>query len=422
MSDGLDDPVRLDALERSGLLDSPPEAVFDHLTALARRILPVPVALFSLVDDQRQFFKSADGLPDPLAQERGTGLSHSFCQHVVTTAQALVVTDAGSDARVAGNLAIDDLSVRAYAGMPVRDPDGYVLGSFCAIDTVPRTWTEAELELLRDLAATAEAIIADRAAAAERLQARPDAGDLGQALRFNRRLQRALLPRPAGPELAGRTATTYQPGSDRLLLGGDFCDVHEHPDGTLGFVLGDVCGHGPESAAYAIALRAAWAALEPERMDVGELSGRLNAFAVRAQRSDTLLFATAVLGRLTPDGPGSRAVRAGHAQPVELTTPAAELDLPGGVPLGITTQASWTAGDLEVPEEGLLLFTDGLTEGRVAPGAVERWGTKRLLAALEGHRRAGATARDLAPLLIRDATAAHGAALPDDVAALWLRR
>jgi serine phosphatase RsbU (regulator of sigma subunit) len=145
----LDDVERLRALERTGLLDSPPSAGFDRLTSLAARILRAPVSLVSLVDDHRQFFKSAVGLEEGL---RETPLSHSFCQHVVRSGAPLVVEDAETDARVAGNLAIPDLGVAAYAGVPLITSDGAVLGSFCVIDTVPRQWTEEELAILGELA------------------------------------------------------------------------------------------------------------------------------------------------------------------------------------------------------------------------------------------------------------------------------
>ena len=77
------DPARLSALEETGLMDSPPEDAFDRLTRIATRILGVPVSLVSLVDDHRQFFKSACGLPEPWATERETPLSHSFCKVAV---------------------------------------------------------------------------------------------------------------------------------------------------------------------------------------------------------------------------------------------------------------------------------------------------------------------------------------------------
>ncbi|MBU2670374.1 SpoIIE family protein phosphatase [Actinoplanes bogorensis] len=148
----LDDPERLDALLRTGLGASPDPA-FDRFTQIVRTVLRVPVALVSLVDDERQVFPGAFGLGEPWFGRRQTPLSHSFCQHVVTTAAPLVISDARTDPRVAGNLAITDLSVVGYAGMPLTDADGFVLGSLCAIDTAPREWTEAELALLADLAA-----------------------------------------------------------------------------------------------------------------------------------------------------------------------------------------------------------------------------------------------------------------------------
>ncbi len=146
--EALDDPGRLAALAATGLLGSAPTPGFDRLTRLAARLLRAPVSLVSLVDDHRQFFKSAAGLPEP----RETPLSHSFCQHVVRLGESFVVEDAAHDARVAGNLAISELNVAAYAGVPLVLADGHVLGSFCVIDTVPRTWSQDDLEVLAELA------------------------------------------------------------------------------------------------------------------------------------------------------------------------------------------------------------------------------------------------------------------------------
>jgi serine phosphatase RsbU (regulator of sigma subunit) len=144
----LDDADRLGALHRTGLLDSAPEPGFDRLTRLAARVLRAPISLVSLVDDHRQFFKSAEGLGDL----RETPLSHSFCQHVVTTGKPLVVEDATSDPALVDNGAVTDLHVRGYAGVPLVTPSGAVIGSFCVIDTVPRTWSSDELDVLAELA------------------------------------------------------------------------------------------------------------------------------------------------------------------------------------------------------------------------------------------------------------------------------
>ena len=139
--------------------------MFDRLTALTARVLKVPVALVSLVDEQRQFFKSLCGLPEPYATARETPLSHSFCQHVVATEQPLVVNDAREHSLVKDNLAIRDLGVIAYAGMPVRDENGVCLGALCAIDGVPREWSEEQLGTLQALAAQVSAEFALRAQA-----------------------------------------------------------------------------------------------------------------------------------------------------------------------------------------------------------------------------------------------------------------
>ncbi len=149
----LHDPLRLDALRRTALLDSPPEASFDRLTRLAVRLLQVPVALISLVDERRQFFKSHSGFTEPWATKRQTPLSHSFCQHVVSSGEPLIIDDAKCHPLVRDNLAVGDLGVAAYAGIPLFTPEGHVLGSFCVIDSNPRRWSAEEIDGLKDLAA-----------------------------------------------------------------------------------------------------------------------------------------------------------------------------------------------------------------------------------------------------------------------------
>lgn len=120
---------------------------------LASRILDAPISLVSLVEADRQFFASQVGLRAPYSEGKETPLSHSFCKHVVESGEALVITDALLDARVAGNPAIEELHIRSYAGIPLTgEEDGHVLGSFCVIDDEPREWTARELEILRDLA------------------------------------------------------------------------------------------------------------------------------------------------------------------------------------------------------------------------------------------------------------------------------
>jgi len=163
----LTDSARLAALARSGLMDSAPEPVFDRLTDLATRLMDAPVSLVSLVDDHRQFFKSQCGLTEEQNKDRGTPLSHSFCQHVVVRGEPLIVFDAHSDERVQGNLAIRDLGVTAYLGIPLMTADGQALGSFCAIDTKPRQWTDEQVSIMSDLASAVQSEIGLRLALKE---------------------------------------------------------------------------------------------------------------------------------------------------------------------------------------------------------------------------------------------------------------
>jgi len=145
-------PERLAALHRTELLDSPAQENFDRLTRLTSTVLNVPVALVSLVDSDRQFFKSCLGLAQPWASQRQTPLSHSFCQHVVQSGRPLVVSDAREHPLLRDNPAIRDLGVIAYAGAPLISPSGNVLGTLCAIDHKPRHWTTEQVEILCNLA------------------------------------------------------------------------------------------------------------------------------------------------------------------------------------------------------------------------------------------------------------------------------
>jgi HPt (histidine-containing phosphotransfer) domain-containing protein len=156
LSADLRDAERLCALRRTNLLDSEPEDGFDALTRRICARLGVPVSLVSLVDADRQFFKSIQGLPEPWLSLRETPLTHSFCQHVVFANEPLIVTDARSHALVKGNLAIPDLGVIAYAGVPLRTHEGHAIGSLCAIDTKPRSWSDDDLWELRRIADAAE--------------------------------------------------------------------------------------------------------------------------------------------------------------------------------------------------------------------------------------------------------------------------
>ena len=152
-------PARLAALARTGLLEVSCEPGLDRITRVAQRLLAVPTTLVSLVDDERQVFVSAQGLDEPWATACATPLSHSFCQYVVAQDAPLIVPDAHAHPFLQKNQAVEELGVVAYLGVPVRDPNGAVLGALCAISPEPRAWSKEDVESLQDLGALVDAEI-----------------------------------------------------------------------------------------------------------------------------------------------------------------------------------------------------------------------------------------------------------------------
>lgn len=147
-----DEPKRLEALRALQILDTAPEERFDRLTRLARRVFDVPIALVSLVDKDRQWFKSKVGL-DACETSRDI----SFCGHAILDDKVFVVSDAASDPRFADNpLVTDAPHIRFYAGCPLMLADGSKIGTLCVIDRQPREMNAEDRGLLEDLARIVE--------------------------------------------------------------------------------------------------------------------------------------------------------------------------------------------------------------------------------------------------------------------------
>ena len=275
MSGPLSSAQRLAALRRTGLGPASDPA-FETYASLVRRLLGVPVALVSLVDDTRQFFPGAAGLTGHWDAERQTPLTHSFCQYVVGSGTELVVPDATGDALLCDNLAIPDLGVVAYAGMPLTDADGLVLGSLCAIDGTARDWTAADLDVLRDLAAAcsaelrlrigtglaeaarADAVTARRAAEAALVRAERSAAQLSLVARIGKAVGSTL----DGDEALRRLTALLVPAL------ADRCRADRVDDAGVRRVAAGTGGPEPDPAALAqvLAGQVPYAAPRPDEL------------------------------------------------------------------------------------------------------------------------------------------------------------
>ncbi len=131
---------RLAALRGLGILDTPSEERFDRITRTAQRVFGVPIAMISLIDVNRQWYKSCQGLDQHEAPR-----DVSFCAHALTMTKPLIIQDALNDPRFISNpFVIGAPYVRFYAGQQLRSPEGYVYGTLCILDTVPHTFSDED--------------------------------------------------------------------------------------------------------------------------------------------------------------------------------------------------------------------------------------------------------------------------------------
>ncbi len=165
-----DEEERLAALAELNLLDTEAEPVFDRITAKLARVFEMPIALISLIDRDRQFFKSQTGLPEDLAKSRQTARNVSVCGHVVAKNQVMIVEDLARDRRFANNPLLKEHGIRFYAGVPLLAPNGQPIGSLCLMDMKPRQLTEREKRLLQEYANEVMEEIAKRAPQSRRVE------------------------------------------------------------------------------------------------------------------------------------------------------------------------------------------------------------------------------------------------------------
>ncbi|MEU2729550.1 PP2C family protein-serine/threonine phosphatase [Streptomyces griseoviridis] len=240
----------------------------------------------------------------------------------------------------------------------------------------------------------------------------------------NRRLERGLLPTPLLDGSPLRFAARYRPGRSRALLGGDFYDVVRTPDGTVHAMIGDVCGHGPDEAALGVELRIAWRALTLAGLCGDELLGTLQQ-VLEHERSDDEIFATLCAVDIAPDGRRAGLCLAGHPSPLVARPGRPARLLPydnNGPALGLLPGARWPRTQVELGAEwSLMLYTDGLIEGRIGAG-LERLGQDGMVEMVRRQLAEGLSGEALLRAAVNEVRDLNGGELTDDVAVLLLDR
>ena len=362
---GVFDGARLAALRDLGILDTDPEEEFDRFTRLATELLGVPVSVMSLVDADRQFFKSQAGLSGEVAEARQTPLSYSFCKYAVETREPFVVSDAREHPLLADNLAVRDYGVIAYAGIPLVLSDGHAIGAMCAIDAKPRRWSERDIGILEDLTAAVKAQL-----------------DLRRAL-----VQQSLHDRLTG--LPNRALISAH--ADQLLS-----EAASGPNGIAVAMCAGVDGFRLVNEAFGVAAadRALVAAAQALKgaMREGDVLGRLG--------GDTF----AVLCRDIADERGALVL----AQRLSDAVAAARIQV-GGEDLSLTVTIGVATGDHEQTGSGLLVRAEDAMRrakdrhGRVRMAetayAERAAGRLRMRAALGGAVRRGEVAVHFQPVV-----------------------
>ncbi|MDT0490768.1 SpoIIE family protein phosphatase [Streptomyces griseus] len=241
----------------------------------------------------------------------------------------------------------------------------------------------------------------------------------------NARLERGLLPTPLleGSDLS--FAARYRPGRSRALLGGDFYDTVRTPDGTVHAMIGDVCGHGPDEAALGVELRIAWRALTLAGLCGDQLLSTLQQVLEHERQSEEI-FATLCTVDIAPDGRRAGLCLAGHPAPLLARHGRPARLLPyedGGPALGLLPRARWPRRQVELGGEwSLMMYTDGLIEGRVGPGSSQRLGQDGMVAMVNSRLEQGLAGEDLLEAAVAEVRERHGGELTDDVAVLLLGR
>ncbi len=428
----LSDPVRLAALEASGMIGSAPEQVFDDLTRLAVSVTGAAISAITFVGEARTYWKSVPHLPYAGVENWQNGVEESFCYFAVGADAPFIVEDAAKDPRTAGHQAIGPWGVGAWAGFPILTTDGHAIGTMCVIDANPRQWQPQELETLAVLARAVCNEINLRislntsqialATAQEALATAQKA--LGTSRELARGLQESLLPPVLRPVPGMDASARYLAATGDVEVVGDFYDLFHARGPWWTAVMGDVCGKGTEAAKVTALARYTLRADAGDHLSPAEVLDRLNT-AMLAQRAPRFLTAVQATFRTTPAGAAGRLCLAGHP-PALIRRAGGRVQQAGvsGTLLGTMPTVRLTDVRFRLaPGDLLFLYTDGACEARPDPRSAlphrPIFDEEALAEALADTHGMDATATNARIAEVLDGY--HGGWASDDTALLSLR-
>jgi serine phosphatase RsbU (regulator of sigma subunit) len=390
---------------------------FEELGRSAAIILGVALAFLAVVDQPL----APDGTPDVIrarTSHRGgprNFAQYSFGRRIGGLGQEMLIDDASLVPEPDVRSLVARGNLLAWAGCPVRDAAGRVVGALCVADRLPRRWSTHDVKVLRALAAIASSEFA--------LHAALDAsrGDATQRAEFAQTLQESLLP-PWLPQIPGLdVAACYTSGGTGAEVLGDFYDVFPSLPGRWGVVVGDVCGKGAGAAKSTAMARYTLRAEAHRHSRPSEVLAALNQALLDWPRADPR-FLTAIYATLAPttSGVSVRIAAAGH--PLALVHRADgrvhAFGRPGTL-LGLFPDPELIDSRTRLhPGDSLILFTDGVTEAHRL-GDYELFGDERLRDAIA--TTAGQAAADVARCVAQAALAFGGEPPADDTAILVLK-
>lgn len=388
----VDEQARIQALEELDILDTPPEERFDRVTRLCVRLFGVPMALVSLIDNDRQWFKSNIG---KIADTTETPRDIAFCNIAIQDTKPLIVEDATKDDRFSANpLVTSGPEIRFYAGVPLETKNGHRVGTLCILDDKPRKLTILEVGLLKDLADWVQKeLIVD------------------EELERAAEVQQGLLPRRA-PDLPGYDVAARVKSS--WMVGGDFFDWFATPSGSA-VALADVMGKGMGGAILMATVRAVLRVAAGQPSLASGVS--YASIALEDDLSQTDSFFTLFIARATGDAGDVQYVDAGHGLAIIVRADGRvdRLD-ERGLPVGMMTDAEWTDARFQLASgDTLVVCSDGILD--VRGGADTADDVTRVL-----HEVAAVTSSLDSAQAIVDALTDVTGDQPDDVTVLVMRR